>query len=118
MSTGTRREYYMKILKKSEDNNKGLFLNSENQYQDILQIDNNELLNLANRLYENVNELPNEDELLVEEIRNPISKIVMRQIYAKLLDFKDNVAGFNEELDNIYSGRRTNLEDESSDFSG
>lgn len=105
-------------LKKSEDNNKGLFLNSENQYQDILQIDNNELLNLANRLYENVNELPNEDELLIEEIRNPISKIVMRQIYAKLLDFKDNVAGFNEELDNIYSGRRTNLEDESSDFSG
>ncbi|GEA94867.1 hypothetical protein WVI01_07900 [Weissella viridescens] len=55
MSTGTRREYYMKILKKSEDNNKGLFLNSENQYQDILQIDNNELLNLANRLYEKVN---------------------------------------------------------------
>ncbi|SUP52676.1 Uncharacterised protein [Weissella viridescens] len=42
-------------LKKSEDNNKGLFLNSENQYQDILQIDNNELLNLANRLYEKVN---------------------------------------------------------------
>lgn len=80
------------------------YLDKENNYKDILQIDTDDLWVLINNVYDDPEQLPLESQLDTESIKNNVSKIISEKLFEKLRIFKSEIEEFKSELDDIYKG--------------
>ncbi|MEG1313822.1 MAG: hypothetical protein RSD40_05860 [Bacilli bacterium] len=90
----------MKILEIK--NNKGYFLNSENEYQSISEIDADELYHLTDLIIENEEiEIDEETEEVI--LNEEVQRIIYNNIVAQLLKFKNQRENIINEIDSKFN---------------
>lgn len=94
----------MMILRISESNSTMEYLDKDNNYKDILQIDTDDLWVLINKIYDYPEQLPLESQLDTGSIKNNVSKIISEKLFEKLRIFESEIEEFKADLDDIYKG--------------
>lgn len=92
----------MQILKFDEKNN-AYFQKNETDLVKIMNLDKVALLDMLENIFDNKEyySFENEDNLL-NEIKNPVEKEIARQIISKLKEFKNQVDSMKAEIESKY----------------
>lgn len=94
----------MEILKSSNNGQTIEYLKLDGTYENILQIDTDDLFVLVNKIFTQEDTLPTIEELNIEQMHNVAAKVVADQVHSKLQDFQNEVDEFKESLKEIYNG--------------
>lgn len=92
----------MQILKFDEKNN-AYFQKNETEQVRIMKLDKVALLDMLGNIFDNKEyySFENEDNLL-NEIKNPVEKEIAKQIIFKLKEFKNQVDSMKAEIESKY----------------
>lgn len=92
----------MQILKFDEKNN-AYFQKNETEQVRIMKLDKVALLDMLGNIFDNKEyySFENEDNLL-NEIKNPVEKEIAKQIISKLKEFKNQVDSMKAEIESKY----------------
>lgn len=100
----------MMILKVSDNNSTMYYLDKNQEYKDVLQIDTDDLWYLINQVYDNTKALPLEDDLNIKDIKNNVSRIISDKLFEKLRIFASEAERFKITLNDIYDGDLQSLD--------
>jgi len=95
----------MEILKSSNNGQTIEYLKLDGTYENILQIDTDDLFVLVNKIFKQEDTLPTIEELNIGQMHNVAAKVVADQLHSKLQDFQNEVDEFKESLKEIYDGQ-------------
>lgn len=95
----------MEILKSSNNGQTIEYLKPDGTYENILQIDTDDLFVLVNKIFKQEDTLPTIEELNIEQMHNVAAKVVADQVHSKLQNFQNEVDEFKESLKEIYDGQ-------------